>query len=96
MIIAMVGFTTFSWAAFHTVRSDSEAEATILYTADRVECAWISSPQPVDTQAEAFLWLCRNPGQDAEGLAGHLNISPVEASDTIEGLLNEGLLDFAD
>ncbi len=53
----------------------------------------MSSPTMVH---EAFMWLCRNPGRDAEDLAEHMQIHLVEADDIIELLLNDGSLEFAE
>lgn len=48
-----------------------------------------------DLRSAALDWFARNPGADAEALAKALGISPVEASNVTESLLNEGQLDFA-
>jgi hypothetical protein len=44
--------------------------------------------------ARVFLWVSQHPGSDAEGVAVRFGLSPMEASDIVESLLNRGLLDF--
>jgi len=51
-------------------------------------------PPSVPLKDRFFLWISRNPGVDAEAAAEHFGVDPVTASQIVEELLNEGLLDF--
>lgn len=51
---------------------------------------------PEQLKALVLLWILKNRGSDAEDVAEEFSMSCWEASEVVEELLAEGLLEFAD
>lgn len=44
--------------------------------------------------ADVFMWVCEHPGVDDEDVARQFGLSPMDASDMVEELLNRGILNI--